>query len=394
MRPLVESPVILDTPEVPSDAQSGPVVEPTLSALPPWADAAEFCAAEIETPPEIVKGVLHKGCKLVVGGSSKSRKSWLLLDLALAVSTGANWLNFPTTKARVLFVNLELPAFSIQHRLQSIAKARGIEIEPGMLTLWNLRGHAASYEILLPMIIAQAKAHGFGLVILDPSYKLLGDADENSASDIARLLNALERLAVDTGAALAFSAHFAKGNASQKEAMDRISGSGVFARDPDAILVFTALQTADAYAVESILRTLPPQPPFAIRWEYPAFQVAEDMDPGDLKQPKRGNIKAVPTADQMIGLFKTNPEKPRTVLLSAVQLRVLFDARGWDRTATPALRDELVADGKLAMYHGPHNSKLTGLPEMVEAYTKQQSERDTILEQAALAAPQKRKCRR
>jgi hypothetical protein len=386
MNALIDTAEIGELPELDTEARPAAPAE----SLPPWTDAAEFCAAEIETPPEIVKGVLHQGCKLVVGGSSKSRKSWLLLDLALAVSSGTNWLKFPTTKARVLFVNLELPAFSIQRRLQSIAKARGIEIEPGMLTLWNLRGHAASYKTLLPMIIAQAKAHGFGLVILDPSYKLLGDADENSASDIAKLLNALERLAVDTGAALAFSAHFAKGNASQKEAMDRISGSGVFARDPDAILVFTALQTDDAYAVESILRTFPPQLPFAIRWQYPVFQVAEDMDPGDLRQPRRANTKTVPTPEQVMGMFTTNATQPRAALLTAVQLRALFTARGWEKTAAPAMRDALEAEGKLKVVHGPHNSKLTGLPAMVEAYSKQQAEAGTVLEQPALPVETKK----
>src|ERR1051325_5990145 len=34
-------------------------------------------------------------------------------------------------------------------------------------------------------------------------------------------------------AAVALAGHFTKGNASAKEAIDRISGSGVFARDPD-----------------------------------------------------------------------------------------------------------------------------------------------------------------
>ena len=38
-----------------------------------------------------------------------------------------------------------------------------------------------------------------------------------------------------------------------KEAMDRISGSGVFARDPDAILVLTALNVPDAYALVGTL---------------------------------------------------------------------------------------------------------------------------------------------
>ena len=46
------------------------------------------------------------------------------------------------------------------------------------------------------------------------------------------------------------------------------------------------------------------------------------------------------------------------------------------------------------MYHGAHNAKLTGLPEMVAAYTKQQAEADTVLEQTALPTTSKRNPRR
>jgi hypothetical protein len=363
---FVETLEILDVPE--TDNGESPGVE----SLPPWTDAAAFCASPIETPPEIIKNILHRGCKLVIGGHSKARKSWMLLDLALAVSAGAQWLGkFETTKAKVLFVNFELPAWAIQKRLREIAAARGIQIAADALTLWNLRGHVAPYHVLLPQINERARGHNFGIVILDPSYKLLGDADENSAADIALLLNAFEKLAADTGAALAFTAHFAKGNASYKEALDRISGSGVFARDPDSILVFTALQTADAYAVEAILRTLPPQPPFAIRWEFPVFRFAEDLDPSDLKQASRAG-KPTPTPEQVLELFEDNIKNPRAALLSTVELRARFDANGWDRIAAPAVRDRLVAEGKLKVYHGAHNAKLTGLPHVVDAYAKQQ----------------------
>jgi len=258
--------------------------EAGLDGLPEWTDARSFIASPLPAPPQILEGVLHQGCKLVVGGASKARKSWLLLDLALSVSCGARWLNFATTRARVLFVNFELPRWAIHHRLKTIASAKDLTI-PDTLAVWNLRGYSAPYEMLLPRLAKRMKHEEFGLAILDPSYKLLGQADENSARDITGLLNALERITVETEAALAFASHFAKGNASNKEPMDRISGSGVFARDPDSILVLTALQEENAYALESVLRTLPPVKPFAVRWEYPLMRPAPDLDPAALRKP-------------------------------------------------------------------------------------------------------------
>ena len=149
--------------------------------------------------------------------------------------------------------------------------------------VWNLRGHAADFRALLPKIRAQIQDDGYSLVIIDPTYKLLGECDENSATDIAALLNAVERLAVSTGAAVALANHYAKGNAAGKEAMDRISGSGVFARDPDSLVTFTRHEEDNAYTVDTILRNFPPVQSFVVRWEWPLFMRASELDPKRLR---------------------------------------------------------------------------------------------------------------
>jgi hypothetical protein len=101
-------------------------------------------------------------------------------------------------------------------------------------------------------------------------------------------LNAIESLSTDTGAAVAFGAHFSKGNQSAKEAIDRISGSGVFARDPDSIMVLTRHEQDGAFTVETILRNFKPLEPFVIRWDFPLFRRDDSLDPARLKQPKAG----------------------------------------------------------------------------------------------------------
>ena len=109
-------------------------------------------------------------------------------------------------------------------------------------------------------------------------------ADENSASDISALLNTIEALAVSTGAAVAMAGHFAKGNASAKETIDRISGSGVFARDPDSLIIFIKHEQEGAFAVEMVLRNFAPVPPFVVKWLHPLFRRDEGLDPARLKQ--------------------------------------------------------------------------------------------------------------
>ena len=67
------------------------------------------------------------------------------------------------------------------------------------LHLWNLRGHNADLTLLRPKLEEQLARHQFGLIILDPAYKVLGDRDENANGEIAGLMNELEALAQRTG---------------------------------------------------------------------------------------------------------------------------------------------------------------------------------------------------
>jgi hypothetical protein len=258
------------------------------NGLPAIVDALDFTSAELNPPVEVVEGILHQGCKMALGGGSKTFKSWALLDLAISVSLGVPWLGFPTSRAKVCFINLELSDWSIYKRLRSIAKARGITLERGQFRVWNLRGHATGYKELLPILAAELAKGGFGLLILDPIYKLYGDSDENSARDISAMLNQFERLAKDTGAAIAFAAHFSKGNQASKEAIDRISGSGCFARDPDAILTLTRHEEENAFTVDSTLRNHASVEPFAVRWKFPVLSRDDELDPAKIKQPNRG----------------------------------------------------------------------------------------------------------
>jgi hypothetical protein len=254
--------------------------------LPEITDAVDFEAKDLPEPAILIEGMLHKGSKLVFGGSSKSFKTWCLFDLAMSISTGTDWLGRHTTIGKVLYVNFEIEEFAWQVRLRKVAQAKQQAPALGMLHLWNLRGHAADFRSLIPKIIARAKNEGYSLIILDPLYKLYGNTDENSAGDIGLLLNEIERLAKTANAAVAFGAHFAKGNASSKDAIDRISGSGVFARDPDSILIFTQHEEPDCFALQPILRNFPPISPFVVRWNFPLMVPTTDLDPDKLKQAR------------------------------------------------------------------------------------------------------------
>jgi hypothetical protein len=276
---------------------------PAPSELPAIVRGSEFCHQDLEEPPEVVYGVLHQGSKLVLGGASKSNKTWTLLDLALSVANGEPWLSQKTSKGPVLYLNLEIAPWAFRERIQYVCDAKHVPMDNDNFHVWNLRGYSASYLDLLPKISRGIKEHGYVLIILDPIYKLLGELNENDAGDIGKMMTELETLAQSAGAAIAFGAHFSKGNQAGKESIDRISGSGVFARDPDSILTFTRHQEEGAFIVETTVRNFKPVPQFVVRWDFPLFRRDESLNPTEFKRPAKGGRTAIYSIEHILSVL-------------------------------------------------------------------------------------------
>ena len=300
----------------------GPKVVPMTQAnagLPEWLDGNDLISLEAETPEVLIGGedggddgaILRRGSKLVIGGGSKMGKTWCLIDLALSVAAGGKWLGrFQCRQGTVLYVNLELKGHTAGKRMRWIAEKRGLTRGTGLrpevskaIKTWNLRGQC--YDIVEMLETARMRLVGnpdapkFDLIILDPLYKTLGGKDENAAGDMAALMLELEQFADECKAAIAFAAHFSKGNQSGKESMDRISGSGVISRDPDAILTFTNHEEEDCFTMEAVLREFAPIAPLVLQWNAPVMNPRTDLDPTKLRQPGKSTDQTAKRLEAM-----------------------------------------------------------------------------------------------
>ena len=189
-----------------------------------------------EMAEEIIAGVLRCGHKMLVSGPSKAGKSFILIALCIALSEGLSWLGFKCRQSKVLYVNLELDERSCMNRFADVYEALGIEPSHTCdLDVWNLRGRAEALNKLVPKMIRRGKKRGYDAIVIDPIYKVM-TGDENSASDMAAFANCFDMLALEVGCSVIYCHHHSKGYQEGKRSIDRASGSGVFARDPDAIL--------------------------------------------------------------------------------------------------------------------------------------------------------------
>jgi hypothetical protein len=272
--------------------------------LPEIDQASALLTDLMAKPAEIIEGLLHGGTKAVLASGSKIGKTWALLDLAFAVATGTPFLKFKTQKNKVLFINFEIRREFIADRLKIIQQQKK-HSDLSNLSIWNLRGQTADFETLTDAIIQRAGKGNFSLLILDPIYKALAGKSENTASSVGALCNQIERIVEATGAAVIFAHHYAKGNASKKNQIDRMSGSGVFARDADTIITLTEHEQKGCYSVEMTLRNLAPQPPFVIEWKYPVMVERPVLSPEDFKSDE-------PAVDEYEPLVSLLDEAPLT----------------------------------------------------------------------------------
>jgi RecA-family ATPase len=311
-----------------------------VGVLPDLDDMTDLTGENLPPPPpELVAGILHKGSKLIIGGTSKGRKTFSLMDLAISVATGTPWWGFPTIKGKVCYINFEIQRPFFARRFQDICRVKATKVEKGMFHCWTLRGYVEGIEKMSAEITKILLQEDYVLIIFDPIYKALGDRDENKAGDVASMLNELEAIAVKTGAAIAFGAHYSKGNQAAKDAMDRIGGSGVFARDPDAILTMTPHEEEEAFVVDCSLRNFAPQSPFVVRWDWPMFTRDEALNPEALKKPKQvgktraedGQFQTKYKVDHILDCLKetTNGRTPSELLKLVMEQTGMGKSKFW-----------------------------------------------------------------
>ena len=196
--------------------------------------------------PPLIHGVLRRGHKMLLAGPSKAGKSFMLIELCCAIAEGRTWAGFQCSQGKVLYVNLELDRASCLHRFKDVYQAHRWKPDNIQnIDIWNLRGRSVPMDKLAPKLIRRAEKQQYIAIVLDPIYKVI-TGDENSADQMANFCNQFDKVCTELNAAVIYCHHHSKGAQGGKKSMDRASGSGVFARDPDALLDLIELETTEA----------------------------------------------------------------------------------------------------------------------------------------------------
>ncbi|WP_285141444.1 AAA family ATPase [Lactococcus petauri] len=213
--------------------------------LPEFESLAEMFEEDPPLAPVLIDNVLRRGHKMLIAGPSKAGKSFALMEMCIAIAEGIPWFGFNCERGKVLYINMELDRPSAYKRFKDIYRGMGLRPDHvNNIHIWNMRGHSIPMDKLTPKLIRRAQKEKFDAVIIDPIYKVL-TGSENDAEQMAKFTNNFDKVAAELGTSVIYCHHHSKGAQGGKSSMDRSSGSGVFARDPDAILDLIELEVTD-----------------------------------------------------------------------------------------------------------------------------------------------------
>jgi hypothetical protein len=284
----------------------------------------------------LVTGLWAEQAVGIVGGEPKCCKSFLALDLAVAVASGMPCLRrFPVSRAgRVLLFAAEDALHIVRRRLEGIAAAAGValtDLDIQVITAPVLRLDLDADRRNLAETVARLQPR---LLILDPFVRL-HRIDENASGEVAPLLAYLRELQRRHGMAVLVVHHARKGGAVR--AGQALRGSSEFHAWGDSNLYLR--RTGDELSLAIEHRAAPSPKPVTIelaqRGDALALEVADRREP------------AAPTSssldDRIIAtLAETDRALPFAELRASCRVRT---ATLYERLAALATAGRIIKNG-------------------------------------------------
>ena len=285
----------------------------------------------------VIDGLLRRGETCNVIAAPKVGKSWLAYDMALSTATGGEWLNrYRCQRGRVLLVDNELHPPTIAHRIPVVAEALSIELDEyqDMIDVLALRGSLLDLNGIA-RLLTTVKHGDYSLVILDAWYRATpSGVSENDNGQVAILYNTIDRIASQLGCAWINVHHASKGAQGDKAVTDVGAGAGSQSRAADSHVILRQHEEDGVVVLDAVVRSFPPVAPLALRWEWPCWHPADELDvtklrgrltKGEVRQSEKDKDGCAKIIAALAGGEKKTPRELRDTGLSRDRLQRLLD---------------------------------------------------------------------
>ncbi len=313
----------------------------------------------------LIYGLLRREELMNIIAAPKTGKSWLVLQLAIALATGKEWLGRECTKSKVLLIDNELHMETLSSRLREVSRAMGVPAESLRgLDILPLRGRIKSLKSIGDMLIELVKEGeiSYDVMILDALYKALPeDVDENSNGQITGIYNQLEAIASSVKSAFVMVHHTSKGNQANKSVTDIGSGAGAQSRAPDTHLTLRPHSEPGVISVFCCVRSFRPVEPFCIKRDGDYLWVeTSDYDPNDLEGKDSSSEHAQKMKQTVEDVSESIAEHIENMKLPMAKTRLvetIRDGTGSSKSKVISALDLLCEEGVLEIRRGSSDTK-------------------------------------
>ena len=308
--------------------------------------------------PELIENWFGAGEFLRLNGAPGSGKTTLAVDQGVHIAAGIPWRGNKVTQGAVLFVELE-GAAGLQTRIEATCTELGLrqnELPLFMITENLSLAVKADADELLAEIMAALPAMGgtLRLIVIDTQARATAGADENSASDAAVVIRAIDNIRAASGAAVMLLHHLPHGG-------ERGRGSGAYLGAVDCEMLGTRDESGLGTVKCVKMRNRQEPKPFYYRLKSQPIGCGPD---GGLVTGACA-VAAVAPAKGSVNALKGNAAKAMETLIAltaggavvtraawAAAFEVAYDGKGSDRSVADIFNRkvaDLVAAGRVTI---------------------------------------------
>lgn len=163
-------------------------------------------------PGWLVKGLIPRA-ELVVGyGESGAGKSFVFLDVAMAVSQGEPWRGLRVRQGRVVWIAAE-GAGGFRARLQAYGRQHAVDLDALPFGVIDAAPNFLLKQDALDLARSVIEAGGADLVVVDTTAQVMPGANENASEDMGKVIAHCKGIHRATGATVLLIHHAGKDHA-------------------------------------------------------------------------------------------------------------------------------------------------------------------------------------
>jgi len=173
-------------------------------------EASKLLAESNDTFEWLVDGIIPKEGISIIAGAPGYGKSWLLLDLAIDLSTGSKWLGkFITCPSKVMYIDEESSKNLLRYRLRKLLNFKELKSDLLRINFYIGEGLSFSNPKSLENLKYNIQISNSSIVIVDSLIRV-HSAEENNATAMAEMFSKVKQIVREFNCTIIFADHTRK----------------------------------------------------------------------------------------------------------------------------------------------------------------------------------------